>query len=142
MTKKILAVFAGSIMSIALVAGIALAADAPAVIELNKVEGKKTTTFSHAKHANEYKKAGDKKIMCNDCHHTLKNADAKGETVKSCTSCHAKTKGADGTPPVTELKNGKAVSKSVIYHKNCKDGCHKAVKKETGKKITSCKTCH
>jgi len=100
--------------------------------------------FPHAKHVNEFKKADGSAIVCKDCHHMAKSE----KDAKSCNACHVlpgkAQKEVDGkkAPFMAEKKGSKYDRKSVIFHKRCLDMCHEAVKKATGKKITSCKTCH
>jgi hypothetical protein len=135
-------------VALALVSSLVLAADAPETIEFDVIEGKRKVSFNHTKHSAEYKKAGGAEIVCKDCHHTLKSDNGEGEEVKKCTECHMKVGEEpkvfnDKPAPVlaVEKKPGKIDKKSVLFHKNCVEGCHKAMKAE-GKKITACKTCH
>jgi hypothetical protein len=113
-------------------------------LKIDLIAGKKgAVEFPHAKHAAEFKKAGGAAIECKDCHHTAKSE----KDAKSCSECHVKpgeaAKKIDGkeAPVIATMKGDKADTKSVIFHKTCKDGCHKEMKAE-GKKITACKTCH
>lgn len=135
--------------TVLLVSGLVVAADIPgdkATISIDLIEGKKgAVKFEHAKHVAEYKKAGGAAITCKDCHHTLKS-DA--DPIKPCSECHVKMgtaeKEIDGKKAMalaTEKSAGKIDQKSIIFHQNCTEGCHKAMKAE-GKKITACKTCH
>jgi len=121
-----------------------LAADIPAdkaVITLDQIPGKQgSVKFPHAKHATEFKVDGQS-IPCKTCHHTMKS-DA--ETPQSCESCHVKTgetqKQFEGkTAPVLGVSGN---MKSVIYHQNCLNSCHKKAKAADGKSIATCKTCH
>ena len=73
---------------------------------------------------------------------------ADGEKVKPCSECHVKMGEAPKTiggktaiALAAEKSPGKIDNKKVLFHINCKDGCHKEMKAE-GKKITACKTCH
>ena len=118
-------------------------------LTIDRIAGKKgAVTFPHAKHNDEFKKAGGAKIVCKDCHHTLKgDAPAGAEKAQACSSCHVKEgeaqKEHDGKKASFIATGGEKIDqKSVIFHKSCKDGCHKEMKKETGKKLTSCKNCH
>jgi len=121
-----------------------------ATIKIDALDGKKgAVEFAHTKHADEYKKQGDAKITCKDCHHTLKGDEPAGdEKVALCVSCHVKEgeaqKEHDGKKAsfLGTKKGDKFDKKTVLLHANCVEGCHKAVKKESGKKITSCKVCH
>ncbi len=144
--KKTVTMFIGVLM----LAGSALAANVPAgkeTIKLDTIPGDKgVVEFPHAKHATTFHKAGDKAITCKDCHHTLKgDAPAAGETIAACTSCHVlntpKTVDGKPAPVLANVKDGKAELKSVIFHTQCKDGCHKEMK-GSGKNITGCNTCH
>ncbi|HPR64540.1 MAG TPA: cytochrome c3 family protein [Thermoanaerobaculia bacterium] len=92
-----------------------LAGDAPETITLEAKNG--TVTFSHKKHAEEYK------VECTKCHHTQK----EGEAVQKCSACH----GVDESAP-------KAMN---AFHGQCKD-CHKAVNEEGKAAPTECKACH
>ncbi len=132
-----------------LISGLVVAADIPgdkAVISMDQVAGKKgAVEFQHTRHATEFKKVGGVAIECTECHHTLAS---NSETPKPCGECHAPLGAAekmiDGkAAPVmaVEKKPGKIDQKSILYHMNCVDGCHKAVKKAEGKKITACKVC-
>jgi len=118
------------------------------VIAINLIGGDKSpVTFQHAKHVAEHKGVGGKAIVCKDCHHTLKTDTGEGETVATCSTCHVKDgeaqKTIDGKPValLATMKAGKPEINSIIFHKKCKDGCHKDLKAE-GKAITGCKTCH
>jgi hypothetical protein len=120
------------------------------VIVINHLPGKKgPVTFEHAKHVDTYKKAGDKAIVCKDCHHTLKeDVPTDTKSVKGCPTCHV----TEGTPqkefegkqaPLLGKKNDKGdfVFADVLYHKTCLK-CHKEFSKEGTKKIDTCTTCH
>ncbi len=116
-------------------------------IKLDCVPGKKgAVTFQHAKHNEEYKKAGGKSIVCKDCHHTLKVDKPDAAKVKKCSACHVKEgeaqKEHEGKKAsfLATKKGDKYNRKSVIFHDQCVK-CHKAMKAE-GKKIGKCKTCH
>jgi hypothetical protein len=120
-------------------------------LKIDQAPGKKgAVAFNHAKHADEYKKAGGKSISCKDCHHTLKaDTPKKPSAVKACSTCHAKPGealkdvGGKKAPAVAALKdNGKVDKKSLLFHKSCV-GCHKLVDKAgEDKKISKCKNCH
>lgn len=114
-------------------------------INLDYTKGKKgAVKFSHKKHATEYK-ANGKAIPCKECHHTLAKATAKPADVKKCTACHvaegkAQVEFKGKKAPFIGVKKGaKFDKKSLIFHKNCLDGCHKKVK---DKNIKKCKNCH
>ena len=114
-------------------------------LKIDLIEGDKgVVAFPHAKHNTDYKKAGGAAIVCKDCHHT--STDEK--EVKACSGCHVKEgeaqKEHDGkkAPFLATKKGDKIDRKTVIFHARCLDNCHKAVQKESGKKITGCKTCH
>jgi hypothetical protein len=144
--RKLALILGGALL---LVSGLVVAADIPgdkAEISIDLIEGKKSATpFPHAKHATEFKKKGGAKIECKDCHHTLAS---DREKPKACSECHVKVGeaekeiGGKKAPALAKEKSpGKIDQKSVIFHINCKDGCHKEMKAE-GKKITSCTVCH
>lgn len=104
-----------------LVGVVATAADIPAGKETIKFEAKiGNVTFGHKAHV-------DYGAKCEDCHHPVKDAEAKF----LCSDCHdaKETKG-------NVLKLADAV------HKNCK-GCHEKTV-AAGKKAPSkdCKACH
>jgi len=114
-------------------------------LKIDLMHGKKgAVSFPHKKHAEEFKKADGSAITCKDCHHTAKSDD----DIEACGSCHVlpgnAQKEVDGkkAPFLGTKKGDKFDQKSVIFHTACLKGCHDAVKKKTGKKITSCKTCH
>jgi len=151
--KRVSWVFAiPAAMAVILVSALVVAADVPAGKEevvLNALGGKQgPVKFPHAKHVKEFKKKGGAAIVCKDCHHTLKaDAPGAGEKAESCATCHVKPGeaekeiGGKKAPAIAVMKGDKADMKSVIYHKECADGCHKDMKAE-GKNITVCKTCH
>lgn len=147
--NKILAIGSGLVGAITFVAGLAIAASVPAgkeTIKIDDIKGDKgVVEFNHAKHTTDYKKAGAKAIACKDCHHTLKADDGAGEKVEACTTCHVldtpKDVGGKKAPVLATMKDGKADLKSIVFHPQCKDGCHKEMKAE-GKNITACNTCH
>ena len=137
-------------LAIVLVSALVLAADIPAdkaEMSINIIGGKQgPAKFPHAKHAKEFKKDGAA-ITCKECHHTLKAADGGAEKVEGCPACHVKEgeaqKEFEGKKAsfLATMKGDKPDMKSVVFHKKCVDGCHKAVKVE-GKNLTACKTCH
>jgi hypothetical protein len=148
--KKALAVFSGVLGLAVIVSGVVLAQSVPAgkeVIKISVIPGKKgPVEFPHAKHVKEFKKPDGKPIVCKDCHHTLKtDFPAAGETIEPCQSCHKldKPNEVDGkeAPPLAIVKDGRAEMNTVIFHKLCKDTCHKKLA-ATGKHLTSCTTCH
>jgi hypothetical protein len=114
-------------------------------IDIDYSKGEKDAVkFAHKKHATEFKVDGNA-ITCKQCHHTLTADTAKPDEVKACTSCHvnegqAQKEHGGKKARFVGTKNGdKFDKKSLIFHANCLDGCHKGVKE---KKISSCKTCH
>jgi len=98
---------------------------------------KAPVTFSHQKHAEDYK------IACDDCHHVYeggKNVWEPGDPVQPCHECHtnAVIQGEKKLPEAEQKLNLK-----LAYHDNC-IGCHKKVKaenKETTAPVT-CTGCH
>lgn len=141
--------FVSSMVGVLMLAGAALAANVPAGKESMKIDtipGEKgAVEFPHAKHLT-FKGPGDKAITCKSCHHTLKgDAPGAGESAQACTVCHVlntpKTVDGKPAPVLANMKDGKAELKSVLFHTQCKDGCHKEMK-AAGKNITGCNTCH
>ena len=67
---------------------------------------------------------------------------------RGCTTCHVRQgedqKEYEGVKvPFLGIKKGdKYFNKSITFHSRCNDLCHRPVRKETGKKITGCSTCH
>ena len=117
-------------------------------LTIDDLEGKKgAVTFAHGKHATDYRVDG-KAISCKTCHHTLAaDAPAAGVKVKACTACHvkegqAKKSHAGKEAPFLATGGAKIDKKSILYHQNCVDGCHKKAKSSEGKKLKSCKVCH
>jgi len=97
---------------------------------------KQVKDFPHRKHQDELVK-GKQAISlfkytddwtCGACHHTSK----KGEQPGSCLKCKDLDKMLDKV-----ATNGKKKFEN-IYHKNCRDTCHKKNDKKTAK----CKFCH
>ena len=117
-------------------------------IKIDTIPGKKgTVTFGHAKHVDQYKKAGGQPISCKDCHHPVKADEPDPKNVKGCTACHVLEGGQPGlvgkkAPFLARKKTTKKGSKyfNVLFHMKCLE-CHKTMKSE-GKKIHKCKTCH
>jgi predicted CXXCH cytochrome family protein len=133
MRKKILFLIAG-IVSISLVAGIDIlvATDAPEEIILG--DGfdfmmKPAVTFSHKKHAVDYK------LACTDCHHIFKdgkNVFKEGDPVQKCLACHDPTE-----------SKGNVMKLRLAFHKNCMD-CHKEMEKagKNADPTQKCDDCH
>ena len=133
MRKKVLFLIAG-IVSISLVAGIDIlvATDAPEVIILGDgfdFTMKPAVTFSHKKHAVDYK------LACTDCHHIFKNGEnvfKEGDPAQKCLDCHDPTE-----------SKGNVMKLMLAFHKNCMD-CHKELEK-VGKNAgptEKCDDCH
>lgn len=117
MTRKLAIIMIALAVAVAFAASMAIAADPPAQVTIDKVANKKSAvTFDHAKHGET--------IDCFKCHH--KSSD-KG-AIKSCFDCH----GSD--PAASDPTSGK---KDNPFHMQCKE-CHKA----EGKGPTKCKECH
>ena len=141
---------AGVAAAVLLVGGVAVGGsdkDGPETATIDQIEGKKgAVEFKHKKHAKEYKTADGKEIKCVTCHHTSKGK-AK---IEACNTCHV----AEGQPqkehdgekaPFLGTKKGSKVDmKSIIYHKNCLDGCHKKMAKADAKfkELGKCTNCH
>ncbi len=113
------------------------AASAPDLIEMNNAAYKKHTkqivTFSHTKHAADYK------ITCGECHHddAGKPLELKdGDDVQSCVECHKET--GNLSKADKKLKKPEKIKKyhKEALHANC-IGCHKEMKKGP-KKCTDC----
>ena len=80
-------------------------------------------TFSHQKHATQYK------VLCRECHHVYENRQnvwEQGVPVQTCDTCHREKK----DPRVDKLQNA--------FHKNCR-GCHRDIGKGPYK---NCAECH
>lgn len=115
-------------------------------LKIDMIPGKKgAVEFPHAKHVDEFKGKGGVKIECKNCHHTA----TSDKDVKKCSDCHVKPGetlkkiGDKEAPALATMKSpDKADTKTIIFHKRCKDGCHKELKGENPKKLTSCKLCH
>jgi len=121
--------------------------DGPETATIDKIEGKKgAVEFAHKKHAKEYKTADGKAIECVTCHHTSK----KGGKVEACDNCHVtegqpqKEHDGEKAPFVAVKKGDKVDVKSIIYHQNCLDGCHKKLAKadDKFKELGKCTNCH
>jgi hypothetical protein len=108
----------GSLLMAAMFLGaVALAADAPASVDLSRYKGgKPVSAFDHKAHV-------DAKVECKTCHHKAKDGVAN---VK-CDTCHQK-QAVDKTPSFKDA-----------FHKNCK-GCHEKAKNP--KAPTKCNGCH
>ncbi|UCG38948.1 MAG: cytochrome c3 family protein [bacterium] len=112
MSRKLAVIFIAIAVATAFAATLAVAADPPAQIMIDKGKDTKSgVNFDHAKHSGT--------IDCFKCHH---GAKAK-EEIKSCFDCHGKDASA---PTVKDA-----------FHKLCRD-CHK----EQGQGPTKCKECH
>ncbi len=121
----------------------------PATIDLNaqakypdvitKKDKKHVPNFPHHKHQDEFLKGNSEHAQfkytddytCSGCHHTSK----PGEQPGGCLKCKDLNKMLD--------KVGGAKKFDKLYHKNCRDGCHKSMKKAKKKAgPTKCKACH
>jgi NAD-dependent SIR2 family protein deacetylase len=153
MRKKhliIIAVFGIAVLFAA--TGIYAGTTVPDVIKMdNKAYSKHKkgiATFSHKKHAEDYK-AG-----CGECHHDADNKPLDnlkiGDDVQNCIECHTKA----SRPPRAKKGEAKLSKKEKMtyhayaIHVNCK-GCHKEFNKKKGFKSkdsgaapTSCAKCH
>lgn len=97
---------------------------------------KNVPDFLHRKHQDEYVKGKQANALfkytddwtCAACHHTTK----KGEQPVACLKC----KDVNKMLKKAEADGGKKFQN--IYHKNCRDACHK----KTDKKTAKCKFCH
>ncbi|MBI9083225.1 MAG: cytochrome C [Desulfobacterales bacterium] len=125
-------------------AGIYAATTAPDVIELNQPaykHKKGIISFSHKKHAEEYK------ATCGDCHHDAEGkprADLKdGDDVKGCFECHNKPGELKGKKAKGLSDKEKRAYHANALHDNCK-GCHKDYNKKNKTKAapTTCTKCH
>jgi hypothetical protein len=94
-------------------------------------------TFSHKKHAGEYK------VTCTECHHVYKegkNEWKEGDKVQKCQECH-------NEPTIQQEKklppDQQKLNLKLAFHNNCQE-CHKKYKKEhTDSKIpVTCAGCH
>ena len=101
--------------------------------DLIKKKDKKKVVFAHKKHAEEYVKKGKGLLFkyegdwtCGACHHKTK----KGEQPVACLKCK------DVQKQLAKVGGAKKFEK--IYHKTCRDACHK----KTDKKSAKCKVCH
>lgn len=111
-----------------------------------KEKGYEQTSFTHKKHAEEYKNAQGQNIACNDCHHVYKdgkNIWKKEDAIEKCSSCHKGNQNLS-LKNAEKLPRDKMVQEiSWAYHQNCYT-CHKAYK-ESNKKSTAplaCAKCH
>jgi hypothetical protein len=103
---------------------------------------KKVPDFPHKKHQDELVKGKQSMSLfkytddwtCGACHHTTK----KDEQPSSCLKC--KDEDLDKMFDKAKIK-GKNKFEN-IYHKSCRDGCHKAYDKAEKKKTAKCKSCH
>lgn len=92
--------------------------------------------FTHHKHQDEHVKGKQANALfkytddwtCGACHHKTK----KGEQPGACLKC----KDLDKMLDKAKIKGKKKFEN--IYHKNCRDACHKKNDKKTAK----CKFCH
>jgi cytochrome c553 len=128
MTRKMFIVMVALFAAVAFAASVAVAADPPGKVTVDKAKDKKgAVTFDHAAHMKAYPK-------CVECHHEAKD-EAAVKAIKSCFECHGKDPKAKG-----DLK---AKNNDNPMHKNCV-GCHKELKKakSDSKAPTKCKDCH
>ncbi len=119
-------------------------------LKIDNLDGKKgAVVFKHGKHAEEFKTADGKDIVCKSCHHTLE-ADEPADVakVKVCKECHVlpgetqKEHGGKTAPFLGEKKSsGKFDKKKILMHTNC-GGCHKKQEAKKYKKLKKCKNCH
>jgi len=98
---------------------------------------KTAVTFSHKKHAEEYK------VACDQCHHIYKdgkNTWKQGDEVQACDKCHtdATQQGEMKLPP-----DQKKLNLKFAFHTNCQP-CHKKAKAEKPDSTapTTCAGCH
>ncbi|UCF30192.1 MAG: cytochrome c3 family protein [bacterium] len=117
MRRKIGVVVLAMLIAVAFAATMAVAADPPGEMTIDKVASKKVgVPFTHEKHSGS--------IDCFKCHHASKTK----EEIKSCFECHGKDANA---PDPTSSKTDNP------FHTMCK-GCHK----EQGQGPTKCADCH
>lgn len=115
MSRKLSIVLIALMVAVAFVATLAIAADAPKQIVIEKVKAKKGgVSFDHEKHAGL--------TECIKCHHTGK------DDTQSCFNCHGKD------PKANDPTKG---GKENPFHMVCQ-GCHK----EQAKGPTKCNECH
>lgn len=151
MNKKRMWTVLGSAAVMFLAGGIAIGGadkDGPDTAKIDVIEGSKgAVELAHKKHAKEIKTADGKSIECVTCHHTAKG----GGKVQACGACHVADgqaqKEHDGkkAPFFATMKSpGKADTKSILFHKTCLDGCHKAQAKADPKlkDLAKCTSCH
>jgi ribosomal protein L40E len=118
MTRKTIVLLAVLALGAALFGTIAIAADNPDVIVIDKAQAKKPPViFPH--------KAHQETNDCVVCHHTAKVAD----DAESCFNCHGKDPDIPDPSQMSSKKNP--------FHILCKD-CHT----ELAKGPTKCKECH
>ncbi|MFH1288700.1 MAG: cytochrome c3 family protein [bacterium] len=102
----------------------------------NFVKKKTAVTFSHKKHAHEYKIK-----ECNECHHKDEKGKEKGCVIKDC---HDGKKELTYTQDHGKIKKGDKIddysAKTTFYHANCLEDCHKNDKDK--KAPTKCNDCH
>jgi len=134
---------AGSFLALACAA--LLAASPPAPPEVVTIGSKlwaerkfKDVTFSHQKHAREYK------IACAECHHVYKdgkNVWTEGQEVQPCDACHTFVK--TGKDLAAATPEEKKLSLWNAFHDDCK-GCHTKYNKEKGTQAATvkCLDCH
>ncbi|HSA21718.1 MAG TPA: cytochrome c3 family protein [Myxococcota bacterium] len=110
-------IFGSLVMAAMFLGAVALAADAPASVDLSRYKSSKpVSAFDHKAHV-------DAKIECKECHHAAKD----GNFNVKCDTCHQKK------------AEGKAPGIKDAFHKNCK-GCHEKAKNP--KAPTKCNGCH
>ena len=118
MHRKLTVIMVAIVVALAFVATMAVAADAPKQITIDKVAAKKSgVTFNHETHAAD--------IDCLKCHHKAASKDAID---KGCFDCHGSDAAAND--PTSSKKDNP-------FHITCK-GCHK----EQAKGPTKCGECH
>ncbi len=125
------------------VAGINAGTKAPDLIQMEApYEHKKSVvSFSHAKHAADYK------ITCGECHHDDKGkaltALKEGDEVEKCFACHSKPGELKGKAAKGISKEEKRTYHANAVHDNCL-GCHRKHNKDNNTKAapTKCTGCH
>lgn len=101
---------------------------------------KKVKDFPHHLHQDKHVKGMQSKSLfkytddwtCGACHHTTKKDEQPGP----CLKCKDVEKMLDKA----KIKGKKKFEN--IYHKSCRDACHKANDKENKTKTAKCKFCH
>ena len=124
--SAVLSLVAGLLVAVVAMAG--SGKTPPDSVTIDACKAKKTVVvMNHKAHV-------DKKIACNECHHTNKDMKAAADQeVKKCSACHLKPEKPE-TLACTEMG-----PKKNPFHVNCIE-CHK---KDAAKKApTKCDDCH